>query len=108
MLALSRLPYDVWQPIFDLLDKHTLLDAAQSSRSINELASLSLYRTVYFNGGILLPKVASTGGDPFDALKRRPHLRSAVREIRCSRMDWECCPSVDSARIIRAAQRTPF
>jgi hypothetical protein len=93
MGVLQRLPYDILQLIFDLLDKKTLLRAALANRALNEIVSRSLYTSVVFNKVVLGRHAVRIRGDPgkvanpFDALDRRPILRSAVhRVVLCSKL----------------------
>jgi hypothetical protein len=49
MSIIERLPYDVARTIFDHLDRPTLFAACVASKTINELASWTLYSSIIVN-----------------------------------------------------------
>ncbi|KAG8803351.1 hypothetical protein FRC17_006191, partial [Serendipita sp. 399] len=90
MFRIQHLPYEVLRCIFDCLDRKSLLDAALTSRAINELASRRLYASVRISvgrlGAVYGPQyheieVPIRVRNPFDAFARQPELRQIVKHI---------------------------
>jgi hypothetical protein len=86
MPLLDRLPYDLLRMMFAYLDVETLLNACLASHDLNEIASWVLYTSITFNpdamsGSGFWSYGTKTPRNPIEALKRRPHLRNAVRDV---------------------------
>jgi hypothetical protein len=102
-MILARLPYELLQAAFDLLDTKTLLNLTLTNRYLNDLASRSLYRNIVVNPDRKRPQKGDkelqtlrfpfadphNGKVPFAAFERRPHLRDAVQRV-CIYSPREC------------------
>ncbi|KAG8857392.1 hypothetical protein FRB91_011408 [Serendipita sp. 411] len=83
----NRIPYDVWERIFDLFDKQTLLSACLVNLTIHDIASRSLYATLIINKGRGYHMWRSPAErkdhfkDAFLAFDRKPDLRLVVKDV---------------------------
>ena len=84
--ALRRLPYDILDVVFGLLDKETLLEVALGSHELNRLSSKYIYATVEFGTRRFprygYPRTPGEQDSAVCALERRPELRSVVKSAK--------------------------
>lgn len=82
MAKIRDLPSEIIRAVFGFTEKATLINIALASRTMNELACLSLYVSVNFNRPYRLHRYGVVEYyNPFEAFERRPILRNVVREV---------------------------